>query len=150
MIIVSMPFRPKYTPAVESALIMELVLNFAWVLLAALMFCMWLRFAPRTGASGRMQLAALAVLILILFPVISVTDDLQAALNPAESDCCLRRDHPCSTPHSIFPALASLPLPVIAELSFGQLRMANPGSLHAPAFDHPALAPIQNRPPPAA
>jgi hypothetical protein len=150
MMDVSMPFTPSSTSDVESVLRMELFFNLAWVLLAAFMFCLWLRFAPRAGSSPRMQLVALAVLVAILFPVISVTDDLQATLNPAESDCCLRRDHATSTPHSICPPVATLPLPAIAELSFGLLRMANPGSLHAPAFLHPALAPIQNRPPPAA
>jgi hypothetical protein len=97
-----------------------------------------------------MQFVALAVLILILFPVISVTDDLQAAQNPAETDCCLRRNHACSTPHSIIPAIAALPLPVFAELSFGALHVVAPGSLPAPLLENPALAPVQNRPPPAA
>jgi len=129
---------------------MELVLNLAWVLMAALMICLWLRFAPCTGSNKQTQLVALAALILILFPVISVTDDLQAALNPAETDTCLRRSHACSTPHSIFPAVAALPPSLFAAHSFGMLRIAAPGSLHAPLLEHPALAPIQNRPPPAA
>jgi hypothetical protein len=150
MINVNVPFSPKSATDVESVLKMELFLNLAWVLLAALMFCLWLRLAPRAGASPRMQLVALAVLVAILFPVISVTDDLQATLNPAESDCSLRRGHATSSPHSICPPVAALPLPPTADLSFGMLRMTNLGSLHAPAFDHPALAPIENRPPPVA
>jgi hypothetical protein len=129
---------------------MELVLNFAWVMLAALMFCMWLHFGQRTGVSGRMQLTALAVLILILLPVISVTDDLQAALNPAETDCCLRRDHACSTPHAISAAFAALPQRAFPELSFGILRIAAQAVVPDPVVEHPALTPIQNRPPPAA
>jgi hypothetical protein len=129
---------------------MELSLNLAWILLAAAMFRWWLRFSPRTGSNKRMQFVALAVIILILFPVISVTDDLQAAQNPAEADSCLRRDHACSTPHSIFPPVAALPLPVFADLSFGILRIATPGGLPAPVIEHPVLAPIQNRPPPVA
>jgi hypothetical protein len=129
---------------------MELILNLAWALLTAFMVCLWMRFAPRTGASRRMQLVALAVLILILLPVISVTDDLQAAQNPAETDSLSRRGHGYSAPHSILSSVAALPLPVFAELSFGVLRMAAPGSLRSPVVDHPALAPIQNRPPPTA
>jgi len=129
---------------------MELVLNLAWVLLATLMFCLWSRFGPRAGADKRMQFVALALLILILFPVISVTDDLQAAQNPAETDSCLRRDHMVASPHSIFPPVAALPLPVFAEPSFGILRIAAPGSLRAPVVDRPVFAPIQNRPPPVA
>jgi len=129
---------------------MEILLNVAWVLLAGLMFCLWLQFAAREGVGRRRQFVALAVLLMILFPVISVTDDLQAALNPAETDSCLRRDYGCAVPHSIFPAVACLPLPAVAGPSFGFLRMATPGSLDAPIFENPALAPIQNRPPPVA
>ena len=129
---------------------MELSLNLAWVFLAAFMLCSWLRFSPRAGSNSRMQFVALAVLILILFPVISVTDDLQAALNPAETDSCLRRNHGCSTPHSIIPAISALPLPVFAELSFGALHLTAAGTLRASVLENPALAPIQNRPPPVA
>jgi hypothetical protein len=134
---------------------MELFLNLAWVLLAALMCCLWPRFAPRTGPEQRMQdrrmqFVALAMLILILLPVISVTDDLMAVQNPAETDSCQRRDHVVSNAHSIFPAVAALPLPVFSELSFGVLRLAAPGHLPAPVVYHPGLASIQNRPPPVA
>ena len=126
------------------------MLNLAWVLLAALMFCLWLRWAPRIGASRRMQFVALAVLLLILFPVISVTDDLQAALNPAEAYTSLRRDHACSTPYSSFSAVACPPLTAFAGHSIGTRRIVAPDHLAAPHIDNPALASVQNRPPPAA
>jgi hypothetical protein len=129
---------------------MELFLNLAWAGLATLMFGLWLRFAPRTGAGRRTELVALAVLLLIFFPVISVTDDIQAFQNPAETDCCQRRDHACSVPHSVLPHGPAHIAPALAELPFGFLSSAAPGGLEAPIFDHPALAPIQNRPPPAA
>jgi hypothetical protein len=131
---------------------MELTLNLAWALLAALMFCLWLRFGVSIGPRRRMQFVALAVLILILLPVISVTDDLQAAQNPAEADAyylCTRRDHVAVSPHSIFLALAALPLPVYAALAAGFPRFAAPRNLPLPLIDHPALAAIRNRPPPA-
>jgi hypothetical protein len=129
---------------------MELFLNLAWVLLAALMFGLWMRFAPRNGADRRMQIVALAVLLVVLFPVISVTDDIQAFQNPAEADSLQRRDHACSAPHSILSHGPALPLPALDDLPFGFLSMAAAGSFPAPVFDHPALAPIQNRPPPVA
>ncbi|MGA2673533.1 MAG: hypothetical protein ABSE99_09920 [Terracidiphilus sp.] len=129
---------------------MEFTLNLAWVVLAALMICLWLRIGPRRDTDRRLQLVALAVLLLILFPVISVTDDLLAVQNPAETDSCIRRDYAISSAHSIFPAVAALPQPFLAELSFSFLRFAAPGHLPAPAVDHPGLAGIQNRPPPAA
>jgi hypothetical protein len=129
---------------------MELLLNLVWVLLTALLVGLWMRYAHRAGADRRMQLVALTVLILILFPVISVTDDLQAAQNPAETDCCLRRDHGCVAPHSIFPAVADLQQPAFAEVAFPTLGFIAPNGPLSPLMDNPALAPIQNRPPPSA
>ncbi|MGA3082617.1 MAG: hypothetical protein ABSD44_14800 [Terracidiphilus sp.] len=127
---------------------MELILNLVWLLLAILMVRVWLRHARRTGASTRTQIAALAMLILILLPVISVTDDLQTIQNPAEVDCA-RRNHAATSPHSIFHAIATLPPPVLAELSFGFSGFAAPAAFHAPLVEIPALSSIQNRPPPA-
>ena len=92
------------------------------------MLCLWLRFAPRTGPDRRIQFVALAMIILILLPVISMTDDLQAARNPAEVDTCLRRDHDWSSPHSMVPAVAVLPLLVIASLDFRVRRMPFPAA----------------------
>jgi hypothetical protein len=129
---------------------MELVLNVFWALLTALMFGLWVRFVPRTGSDKRNQCVALALLVLFLFPVISVTDDLQAALNPAETDCSLRRDHACAPSHSVTPAFAAPPPQIFAELSFGVLRVASPHASPWPAIELPALNPIENRPPPAA
>ncbi|MGO9775099.1 MAG: hypothetical protein ACLQGT_14010 [Terracidiphilus sp.] len=131
---------------------MELLLNLAWAVLATLMLWLWICHAPCKGIR-RTQLVALAVVIVILFPVISVTDDLQMALNPAEADAyylCTRRDHAAVSLHSIFPAVANLPPPVFAELSFGFLRFAAPSHLPVPTVKIPSMASIQNRPPPAA
>lgn len=134
---------------------MEFALNLAWVLLAASMFCVWLQDGPRIGPEKRtpdrrMQFVALAVLILILFPVISVTDDLLAAQNPAEVDCCLRKDHVASNAYSSFSAVAVLTPLAFSEPSSGLMRFTAPRNLPAPIVDHPALAGVQNRPPPAA
>jgi hypothetical protein len=129
---------------------MELALNLAWAFSAIVIVCLWLRFAALAGTSRRTQWIALAVLILILFPVISVTDDLQAVQNPAEVDSCIRRVHAISHPHSTFPAVAAMPLPILAALPFGFLQMAAPGRSPAPVVDHPGLRTIHNRPPPVA
>src|SRR5271165_5809032 len=127
---------------------MEAVLNLAWVWLAAVMLCIWLRLTPCTATGQRTQFVALALLILILFPVISVTDDLQAIQNPAEADCCLRRDHVVSSPSSAFSAVATLPPPAFAGLPCAFLLSTAHCSLTAPTIDEPALVTIQNRPPP--
>jgi hypothetical protein len=129
---------------------MESSLNLVWMTMATLMFWLWMRHAASKGGNRRTQLFALAVVVLILLPVISVTDDLMAAQNPAETDCCQRKDHSASIPHSVFPAIAALPPPVLAELNFSFLRYATPSRVPAPQVDNPAMAPIQNRPPPTA
>ena len=112
---------------------MEFALNLVWMALATLMFWLWMRRAPSEGVSRRTQLAALAVVVLILLPVISVTDDLMAAQNPAETDCCQRKDYAVAIPHSVFPAIAALPPPVLAELTFSFLRYAAPSRVPAAA-----------------
>lgn len=145
-----MPFPTLNAPHVESVLRVELFLNVVWGLLTALMVILWLRLAPRNGPSRRMQFVALAVLVLILFPVISVTDDLQAALNPAETDTCLRRSLGLTASHSIVPVISVLPVSNIAQISLAVLKTRVEASFPTLLFDNPAQAPIQNRPPPIA
>jgi hypothetical protein len=129
---------------------MELVLNLVWILLAMVLVRFWLRTASPRTASTMAQVVALTMLIVILFPVISVTDDLEAIQNPAEIDCCARRNHAASCSHTRFPAVATLPPPVLTSLSFGFLRFAVPNRVPAPLVKNPAMGSVQNRPPPAA
>jgi hypothetical protein len=129
---------------------MELALNLAWCLLAIAMVYAWLRQASRDTPSRHAQIVALGLLLVILLPAISMTDDLMAAQNPAEIDCCARRDHDYSHTHAIFPVVPALPTLGFAGVPFGNLHLAAPGIVPAPVFDLPALARIQNRPPPSA
>lgn len=142
-----------FIPNIEWELGMELALNLGWVLVTVWMFCAWLRTGPRGISKRRTQFIALAVVILILLPAISLTDDLLAAQNPAELDsttCAVRRDYGGTSPHSIVPAGTALPIPGFAELSIAFVRLAAPRGLRSPLIYSPALASIQNRPPPAA
>jgi len=129
---------------------MELLLNLAWFLVALAMWVVWLRAAGRNAAERRLQLIALAVMIFVLLPAISMTDDLLAAQNPAETDSCLRRDHEISSAHSVFPATAAPPLESFAGLDLHSHRLAAPGRVAAPAVKSPALSSFQSRPPPEA
>jgi hypothetical protein len=129
---------------------MELTLNLVWALLAIAILSLWPRFAPRNGADRRTQFVALAVLILVLFPVISVTDDLMATQNPAEADSCLRRDFVVHSAHTVFPVAATLPHPAFAQLSVGVSQVGAPTAVTAYVLHHPGLSAIENRPPPAA
>ncbi len=130
---------------------MEIILNLAWAALAIFMVWAWVRTDGRTGHSRRGQLVAITLLIAILFPVISVTDDLAAAQNPAETDTCIRRDHllPAKA-HTLLPEVALPAIPSFAGIPFGAPRYVSPQNLTARNVEQPALISIQNRPPPAA
>jgi len=97
-----------------------------------------------------MQIAALAMLILVLFPIISVSDDLQAAQNLAEDDVYLRRGFVGANPHSVFPIIAAPPPSVLTEPSYVVTRLHALCLFSIPKIDIPALSAIQNRPPPLA
>jgi hypothetical protein len=130
--------------------IMELALNLAWFVLAVAMVLLWLRQSKRSPCGRRGQVVALGVLLFILLPAISMTDDLLAAQKPAEVDCCLRRVHEFVHSHTISPAPPALPQRAFASPPVFRLQLAAPGFTPAPKVDPPALSAIQNRPPPAA
>lgn len=73
---------------------MELLLNLAWLLLALPAY--WLWRGSRTAAAGRKLssvqcLLALACMLVILFPVVSATDDLRAMRNEMEESPASKR-----------------------------------------------------------
>jgi hypothetical protein len=130
---------------------MELTLNLGWALVAVWMLCAWVRSAPRRATDRRIQMIALAVVILILLPAISMTDDLAAAQNPAEIDCCVRRDQDHGSGlHVIVPVAASLPQPGFGAVALAFEGMAPPNNLPAPHVENPSLKSVENRPPPSA
>jgi hypothetical protein len=128
---------------------MELLLNLVWVLLAVVIVRLWSCHATQRGASRRSQFAAVAMLILILFPVISVTDDLQATQNLTEDDVYLRRGHTTNPTQPVFSSDAVLPS-AIFELPVRYQRMDAPSLLPVPNVNKPSLSSIQSRPPPSA
>jgi hypothetical protein len=76
---------------------LEILFNLLWVALSAALVGLWvvgrageIEDSPRS--STRMQITALAVLLVILFPVVSLTDDLLAYTAPAEVEHLVRRD----------------------------------------------------------
>ncbi len=70
---------------------METFSNLLWVAVAVALWALWLTRRRQCPAKSvlptiGMQLVALGVLAVILLPVISLTDDLQANTNPAETE----------------------------------------------------------------
>jgi len=129
----------------------EIILNFAWAALAIFIVCSWLQIEGNGSEDRRRQIVAIAILIAILFPVISVSDDLMAAQNPAETDTCQRRDHPGDrAAHPLLDLATAIPVvqfrgAAIAAFGPSSQPIAVPTDLDCPDF-----TPIQNRPPPAA
>jgi hypothetical protein len=129
---------------------MELTLNLAWMVLVTFMLWLWIRRTPHENESRLTQFVALAVIILILFPVISMTDDLMAAQNLAETSSCQRKDHVCADATPTHHAVSDLFLPVFGMLYPGSLTFALPDNHPSASAKTPAVASIQTRPPPAA
>ncbi|MGD0095738.1 MAG: hypothetical protein ABSB60_04545 [Terracidiphilus sp.] len=131
---------------------MEIALNLVWMALALAIVRLWICHAPRTGTNQRVQLAAVVLLIVILFPIISVTDDLQVAQNLADDDVFtyLRRNDTVVPQHSISSAASMLPVSAYIELPLIRLQLIAPDHLTARAADGLAHSLVQNRPPPTA
>lgn len=143
------PFAPILSD-VESGRRMEFLLNLAWTLLAFASFCLWMRHEGRKGADRRLAIIALGLLLVILFPVISVSDDLWSIQNPAEADSGVRRDQIAPIQHSILPSLVALPASLASTMETPSRRFRKIPKIRLSPCATPALHPIENRPPPVA
>jgi hypothetical protein len=129
---------------------MELTLNLGWMAMAAAMSWLWVRHGRREGQRCWAQLVSLALVLGMMFVVITIYDDMAMAQNPAETRCFQREDDLGAHAHvPLHPAVASLPA-LAAELPFNTLRLTAPGRGFVQAVKVSALSSIQNRPPPAA
>ena len=132
---------------------MEIILNIAWALCSLGLILLWVRGSRSNPVSRRTQIMALAMVVLLLLPVISLSDDLMAMQGPAETDTtsCLRRALHSGDLHPSFASACwAMPAPMFTELpvsGFSQDALegyrwaAQPNSL-PPALD--------SRPPPQA
>ncbi len=129
---------------------MELFLNLAWLLVAGALVYLWLEGGGRGNSHWRSQLIAIAVLIAVLFPVISMSDDLLAVQNTFEADNYLRRDHlvaPRGNPAQ--PALAMIAAVMFAGFALAFMRFATPSHVTIEEPQRSGITNICNRPPPA-
>lgn len=129
---------------------MELFLNSLWAAFAIVCLAQWHRGAHREKRERHTTFVALVMLVVILFPVISVSDDLWAIQNPAEADSFVRRDSHAPLPQSVHHPVAGLPEVATAGQWFGPGRsQAIVIPLESNA-DWPLCDSLQNRPPPQA
>ena len=70
---------------------MELLLNLAWLLLALPAYWLWRRSSATRRISSLECLLALGCVLVLLFPVISVTDDLHAMRAEMEDSAASKR-----------------------------------------------------------
>jgi glucan phosphoethanolaminetransferase (alkaline phosphatase superfamily) len=142
--------KPWDHGGVKGGWLMVWVLNLGWVGLATLMCWLWVRHARREGPGLQVQFIALALVLGMMFVVISIYDDMAMAQNPAETRCFQRKDDLGAHAHApLHPVMASTPT-LAAELPSNRFRFAIPASLLVPTVEVPVLSSIQNRPPPAA
>jgi hypothetical protein len=98
------------------------------------------------------QIVSLALVLAMMFVVITMYDDMAMAQNPAEIRCFQREDDLSAHAHvhaPFHPAVASTPT-LAAEVPFNMFSFAVVGSLLVPTVELPFLSSIQSRPPPAA
>lgn len=107
---------------------MELLLNLAWLLLALPAYWLWRR-SLRTRAQGRISslqcLLALGCMLVLLFPVISATDDVHALRAEMEESS---------------PGKRGVRQAAIEKLSAGHARWHNPPAAGVTAAGLGALA----------
>lgn len=127
---------------------MELVLNTVWAVLGVALFALWLRMYPREKDSYVEPLIALAMLVVLLFPVISVSDDLWAIQNPAEGDVAIRRDLSHAIMHGIFPAATPPESAFAAGLLLCCVCLLAPLAQAVSPVSRFLLDALDNRPPP--
>ena len=93
---------------------MEILLNCLWLVLGLSLVAAWSAHAWRTRAcrpdgllpSRQLQFTALLMLVILLFPVISLTDDIAMCTAPRDAERALRLHDPFDGPQ---PAPAVLP-----------------------------------------
>jgi hypothetical protein len=128
---------------------MEIILNLAWGLCSLGLIWFWVRTRDANPTPRKMQILALAMVVLLLLPVISLSDDLLAMQGPAETDSCLRRAlHPDDSHPSVVPAALALPeqmmtalmLSAISQEAVQNYRLTPPAPVRTRSLD--------SRPPP--
>jgi hypothetical protein len=128
---------------------MEIILNIAWVACSLGLIWFWNRSAVSNSVPRRTQILALAMIVLLLLPVISLSDDLIAMQGPSETDIGMRRAlhsdemHPSTAPASFAlteEVVTALSLSWLSQDAMQDYRLTPPSALLTRSLD--------SRPPP--
>lgn len=138
----------------------ETLLNCLWLVLSLSLMTAWLTHglrqqparAPRLLPSRRLQFTAIVVLLLLLFPVISLTDDLAMCAATRDTEQALRLHELCDGSHPQ-PTMLPSSLAWMDTIHF-LLSTATHRTLEQDAqlltLQEGARFPIDSRPPPTA
>jgi glucan phosphoethanolaminetransferase (alkaline phosphatase superfamily) len=127
---------------------MEFALNLVWTAMTIAMCWLWVRHARREVHGRWTQFISLLLVLVMMFVIITIYDDMAMAQNPAETRSFQREDDLGVHAHAQFhPVVASTPT-LAEELPFNTFLFAVLGNLVVPAVKVHALSSIQNRPPP--
>ena len=131
---------------------MEIILNIAWAFCSLGLILLWARGSRSNPVSHRTQILALAMVVLLLLPVISLSDDIMAMQGPAATDsACLRRAlHPGELHPSVAAACWAMPAPIFAELSWSGVSPAALEGHRWTAQPNALPRSLDSRPPPRA
>jgi hypothetical protein len=127
----------------------EIILNLAWALCSVGLIGFWWRSHAANPKPIRVQLFALAMVVLLLLPVISVSDDLLSMQGAFETDSSVRRIlHEDHVRPSATPAFMALPQGTTIAIASHRWILK---SVHTPtpaAITIFASRSYTNRPPP--
>jgi hypothetical protein len=138
----------------------EILLNCVWLVLGLLLITTWSAHAWRTGTCGadgllpprHLQFTAILILLILLFPVISVTDDIAVCTAPRDAERALGLHDPFdgsqSTP-ALLPSTMAWMDAVAILLHSGPPRPVEEDAELAIQLAGTRL-PIESRPPPVA
>lgn len=127
---------------------MELLLNLVWLLLAVPAFWLWRRGVSTSGRKyGSLHcLLALACILVLLFPVISATDDLHAMRAEAEEQGVSKRTvrqavaDKCSAATGRWHAAPAVIAAVFSALPASETRLI----LYSTPSSNPETAPVHS------
>lgn len=130
---------------------MEILLNITWAACSLALIGVWLRCGSPESSSRRTQFLALGMALLLLLPVISLSDDLLAMQAPAETDTCVRRVQNPDNSHSApWLLMSAQPSAIYMPVLTGPLAMPLPQGEKPATPPHPVFPAMDSRPPPQA